>query len=76
MQVYPVTQGSMLKAARLGRMLFTETLHPANTRLPVHAHANAAITFLLAGAFTESFGGSDSAQGLVRVRKPGRHPVA
>ena len=58
-QFHPVTQGSMLKAARLGRMLFTETLHPANTRLPVHAHENAAITFLLAGAFTESFGGSD-----------------
>ena len=53
----PVTQGRRLGAVSVGNMRFTETAHAPNTYLPIHTHRFASVTFVLSGAFSESFGG-------------------
>lgn len=46
-----------LREAEAGGFNLTETRLPPNQKIPEHAHANASFCFILAGSFTEKYGG-------------------
>jgi AraC family transcriptional regulator len=52
----PVTHGVLHRTLTFDHLILTETSHPGHLRLPRHSHTHAALTFILAGGFTETFG--------------------
>jgi AraC family transcriptional regulator len=53
----PVTFGRVLREARIGELVFTETEHAPGFRLPEHTHDHAAMTFAVCGEFLEILDG-------------------
>ena len=49
----PITLGEKLGSLEIGGLVFTETAHKPNQRLPRHYHERANIAFILSGSFTE-----------------------
>ena len=54
--VAPATYGTVEARVSAGEFLLTETTHRPNFRIGRHAHAEAAVTLVLRGAFEEKFG--------------------
>lgn len=46
--------GDIVRQARFGSVLLTETLHPAGTRVPRHSHALGSVCYVISGSFSES----------------------
>lgn len=51
-----VTHGALLGSLEVGGVRLTETAHGPGTVLGKHAHPHPALTFVVAGGFTEAFG--------------------
>jgi AraC family transcriptional regulator len=51
----PATHGRTHLAVRERGLSFTSTTHAPHTTLPLHAHPDPALTFVVRGGFTESF---------------------
>jgi AraC family transcriptional regulator len=52
--------GSALRSRRIAGVRLTETLHPGGDRLAAHSHPAPFVTFVLAGGYAESRGGSSA----------------
>jgi AraC family transcriptional regulator len=63
--------GAVLRRCQLGAILLTETRHPAQSHIPVHAHRNAYFCFVRQGSYHETFGlGSRECQPLTIAFHP------
>src|SRR5262245_2714960 len=51
-----VTHGALLQSRTIGGIRLTETTHDAGLSIALHAHEHPAITLVLEGSFSESFG--------------------
>lgn len=66
-----VTHGALLQSQVIGGVRLTETTHDAGLSIALHSHEHPAITLVLAGSFSESFGSiTHSCEPLSLLYKP------